>query len=51
MKSPYIKKHIKRHQPRPFKKIIKNMKQLQISSKDNQMMDIDSDDNNKMDID
>ena len=44
MESPYKKKPIKKHKPRPFKKI------MQISNLD-QSKPMDVDDNYKMDVD
>jgi hypothetical protein len=46
MESPFKKKHIIRHRPRPFKKMIQNSHVDQ-----SQPMDIDIVDNNKMDVD
>jgi hypothetical protein len=60
MKSPYKKKPIIRHRPRPFKKMIQNSQVDQSQpmdvdnndNNDNNKMDVDSDnDNNKMDVD
>ena len=47
MESPYKKKHIIKHKPRPFKTIMQNS-----NADQSKPMDIDSDnDNNKMDVD
>jgi hypothetical protein len=47
MESPYKKKHIKKHIPRPFKKMMQNSNLDQ-----SKPMDIDKiDENDKMDID
>jgi hypothetical protein len=52
MESPYKKKSIKKHKPRPFKKM---MQILKLKSDQSKPMDLDEDktesNNNKMDVD
>ena len=51
MESPYKKKSIKKHKPRPFKKM---MQILKLKSDQSKPMDVDvnnDNDNNKMDVD